>query len=108
MSSIASTHEIALSTATGMIDNLVKKGMLLRDIDPLDCRVVICKLSPEGQQLTNSLWTLGQSGMERLLDGLTLEQLTKVAEVTEFFLSLVMYQERISNPVIFLTVTEQV
>jgi DNA-binding MarR family transcriptional regulator len=84
MSSIASAIGVALSTATGIVDHLVRKGLVLRDADPQDRRLVICKLSPEGQELANRLWTWGQSQIEKLLESLTAEQLQKAAEVTEF------------------------
>jgi len=83
MSIIASILDIALSTATGIVDNLVKKGLVIREADPQDRRLVICKLSPAGQESINKLWTSGQFQMERLLDGLTLEELHKAAEVAE-------------------------
>ncbi len=84
MSSIATATGTALSTATGTVDHLVRKGLVLRDIDPQDRRLVICKLSPQGQELANRLWTWGQFQIERLLEGLTMEQLQKAAEVAEF------------------------
>ena len=81
MSSIASRLNIALSTATGILDNLVKKGLVAREADPQDRRLVICELSAAGQELINRLWVWGQFQMEELLDGLTLEQLEKAVEV---------------------------
>ena len=84
MSSIASAIGVALSTATGIVDHLVRKDLVLRHADPQDRRLVICKLSPEGQELANRLWTWGQSQIERLLESMTAEQLQKAAEVTEF------------------------
>ena len=84
MGSIASAIGVALSTATGIVDHLVRKGLVLRDADPQDRRLVICKLSPEGQELANRLWTWGQSQIAKLLESMTEEQLRKAAEVTEF------------------------
>ncbi len=84
MSTIASKLGIALPTATGIVDNLVKKELVMRDTDPHDRRVVICNLSSTGQIFINKIWVSGQSQMERLLDGLTLEQLEKAAEVADF------------------------
>lgn len=86
MSSIASILHVALSTATGIMDNLVRKEMVVREDDPHDRRLVICKLSPAGQEVINGLWRSGEFHMERLLDGLTLEQLKKSAEVAEMLL----------------------
>jgi DNA-binding MarR family transcriptional regulator len=81
MSFIASVLSIALSTATGIMDHLVKKGLARREADLQDRRLVICKLSSEGQNLINGLWTSGQVQMEKLLEGLTSEQLEKTADV---------------------------
>ena len=81
MSAIASVLDIALPTATGIIDNLVKKNLVVREADSQDRRLVICRLSDEGQNLINRLWLSGQFHMKHLLDGLTAEQLEKTAEV---------------------------
>ena len=81
MSSIASELDIALPTATGIVDNLVKKELVTRDTDPNDRRAVICRLSSTGQLFIDKIWVSGQSQMERLLDGLSIDQLEKAAEV---------------------------
>jgi DNA-binding MarR family transcriptional regulator len=86
MSSIASTLGIAVSTATGIVDNLVKKELVTRGVDHEDRRVVICALSPQGQETINRIWALGQFQMEKLLRGLSPEQLAKAKEVAEFLL----------------------
>ncbi|MBN2074740.1 MAG: MarR family transcriptional regulator [Dehalococcoidales bacterium] len=83
MSSIASELDIALPTATGIVDNLVKKDLVVRKTDPRDRRAVICELSPTGQIFINRIWVSGQSQMERLLDGLSVEQLEKAADVAD-------------------------
>lgn len=87
MSSIASSLRIAVSTATGIVDNLVKKGLVTRGIDPEDRRLVICTLSPQGRQTINRMWTLGRSQVKSLLKGLSTEQLKKASEVAEFLLA---------------------
>jgi DNA-binding MarR family transcriptional regulator len=87
MSSIASYIGIAISTATSIIDNMVKKDLVIRSDDPEDRRLVICNLSAEGKRLINRLWMLGRGQIEKLLQGLTLEQLEKAAEVAGFLLS---------------------
>ena len=86
MSSIAATLGIAVSTATGIIDNLVKKELVSRSADTEDRRVVICGLSPKGQEVINSIWIYGQLQMKKLLNGLTAEQLEKAKEVAEMLL----------------------
>ena len=81
MSNIAWIIGVTLPTATGVVDNLVRKELIVRENDPQDRRLVICKLSPEGQELINKLWTSGRFQMKNLLDGLTPEQLEKAREV---------------------------
>lgn len=86
MGSIASAIGTTLSTTTGTVDILVKKGLVVRGDDPEDRRLVICELSPQGQEIINLMWTLGQQQMERLLHGLSLEELQKADEVAEILL----------------------
>jgi DNA-binding MarR family transcriptional regulator len=86
MGSIASITGVTLPTATGVVENLVRKELVIREKDPQDRRLVICKLSPEGQELINKLWTSGRFQMENLLEGLTVEQLEKAREVARILL----------------------
>jgi len=83
MSYIASVLGIALPTATGIVDNIVKKGLVKREADSQDRRLVICKLSTEGKNLINRLWLSGQFQMENLLDGLTFKELSKAVDVAQ-------------------------
>ena len=100
MSSIASTLGIAVSTATGIIDNLVKKELVTRSADAEARRVVICGLSPKGQEIINRIWIYGQLQMEKLLNGLTPEQLEKAKEVADFLLRNTQSQSVNSNETI--------
>ena len=86
MSSIASNLGIAVSTVTGITDNLVKKELVIRQDDPEDRRVVICSLSMKGQKIMNRIWIQGQLQMKKLLNGLSAEQLEKAKEVAEILL----------------------
>ena len=84
MSAIASHLGIALSTATGILDKLVAKELVVREADKEDRRLVICRLSQKGKRLSSGLWDVGRSQIERLLHGLTDQQLAQAAEVVEF------------------------
>ena len=86
MSDIAAILGITLPTATGIVDNLVRKELALRETDPQDRRRVICQLSPQGQELINRLWASGQFQIEQLLEGLTRPQLEKAADVAQMLL----------------------
>jgi len=87
MSVIASSIGIAVSTATGILDNLVKKELVVRTTDPEDRRLVICSLSPQGLEIINPMWTLGRLQIKKLLHNLSLTELIKVEEVAKILLS---------------------
>lgn len=86
MGEVAAQLNIAMPSATGIMGNLVKKGLAGRSVDTGDRRRVICRLTPEGMELINRLWVMGEEQMKRLLDGLTVEQLEKSAEVAGLLL----------------------
>ena len=86
MSAIATTLGIALPSATGIIDHLVKKDLVVRDADPQDRRLVICRLATAGQEILNKLWVSGESQIVRLLDGLTTPQLEQAAATARMLL----------------------
>jgi DNA-binding MarR family transcriptional regulator len=83
MSDIASRLKVTLPTATIVVDGLVRRSLVQRESNPQDRRVVICKLSPEGQTLIKKLWGSGQAVIEKLLEGLTSEELQITTEVAE-------------------------
>ena len=86
MSDIASVTGVTLPTATGVVDNLVKKDFVAREDDPQDRRLVICKLALKGQQLMHKLWKSGKIGITNLVEGLSREQLEKTHEVARILL----------------------
>lgn len=96
MSSIASIIGVALPTATGIVDNLVKKKLAMRENDPQDRRLVICRLTPQGQNFINKLWMSGRFQMENLLDGFSEEQLEKAREVAQMLYDNI-YRKSIGN-----------
>jgi DNA-binding MarR family transcriptional regulator len=87
MGNIAETIGISTSTASGVVDNLVKKGLVLRESDTEDRRLVICRLSSQGEEQVKRLWALGRFQIKRLLHGLTLPQLRQAAGVASFLLA---------------------
>lgn len=87
MSSIADAVGVVPSTATGIVDNLVGKGLVLRDPDPNDRRRVICKLSPDGKKLTNGIWTWGREQISSFLEGMSIEQLHNGCEGSRMILN---------------------
>jgi 4'-phosphopantetheinyl transferase len=94
MSAIATALGVKDATATGIVNNLVEKGLVTREEDPEDRRLVICALSSLGEATMSSMWALGQSKMHQMLQGLTAEQLKKAEEVARFLLANVISKSK--------------
>jgi DNA-binding MarR family transcriptional regulator len=92
MSELAVSMDAAMSTTTGIVDNLVKKGMVVRKTDPQDRRAVVCRLSKKGQELAGGLWRWGQSQVEKMLQTLSLDQLKLAVGTTQFLLANIIEQ----------------
>jgi len=86
MSEIASSLGVTLATSTGVVDRLVKRGLVVRESFPGDRRVVVCRLSEEGNNFTGRLWLSGRAQVHRLLGVLTPEQLAIVSQGTDLFI----------------------
>lgn len=87
MRNISVSLSVAISTATGIINKLVKKNLVVRSEDPEDRRLVICSLSPAGRKLMNSIWKLARRQIEPLLLVLSGEELKKAEEITKLILA---------------------
>ncbi len=87
MRELAATVGVVPSTATGIVDALVKKGLVSRKHDLNDRRQVICSLSPKGNKLTNILWTWGETKIKKQIIALTQTQLSNILEAIELILN---------------------
>ena len=92
MSSLAASARVVPSSATGIVDNLVGRRLVLREDDPRDRRRVICRLSPEGQSMVDGMWKWGRTQVENMLEGLTEEQLENAYDATEAFYNRIIGQ----------------
>ena len=86
MSVIASELGVSLATATGVIDRLVERDIVLREGDPDDRRVVLCHLSNKGEDLISGLWHLARERTRDLLEAMTPPQLLLLGEALEALL----------------------
>jgi DNA-binding MarR family transcriptional regulator len=86
MSELATGLEVTMATATGVVDRLVEKGYVVREGLPGDRRVVISRLSPEGEEFMKSLRVSGRIQIGRILEAMTPEQLSIVAKGTVAFI----------------------
>ena len=80
MSELASSLGVTLATATGVIDRLVDRDVVERENSREDRRVVVCRLSKKGQELTDRLYTSGRERARQLLQGLDEDKLSKLDE----------------------------
>ena len=67
MGTIASALGVSLATATGVVERLVEKDMATREGDPNDRRIVLIRLSDQGEKLITGLWQLARGNAELLL-----------------------------------------
>ena len=84
MGALASSSNLPLSTATGTVDHLIERELVVRGAVPRDRRLVVCWLSPKGQELASRLWELGRLRVEQFLESLSMEQLKVVIQAMEF------------------------
>ena len=83
MSDISSELGVSLATATGVVDRLVERNLLIRNGDPNDRRVVLCQLSNEGEKLIRDLWQLSQKRAGDLMIALDTPQLLLISEALQ-------------------------
>jgi DNA-binding MarR family transcriptional regulator len=83
MSVIASDLGVSLATATGVVDRLVQRGLVAREGDPEDRRVVLCRLSEKGEEVMGGLWQVSREQVRRLMRVLTSEQLELITKALE-------------------------
>ena len=83
MSDIASELGVSLATATGVADRLVERNLLIRNGDPDDRRVVLCKLSNDGEKLIRDLWQLTQKRAGALMSALDTPQLLLISKALQ-------------------------
>lgn len=86
--------ELGTSTpaATSLVDRLVAKGIVSRIPDPQDRRVVLCRLSPFGQEQIERLWGAGHQHLQALVGCLTADELATVTQGLEVLATAVQRQ----------------
>ncbi len=86
MSDIASALGISMATATGLVDRMLERGIVVRESDPRDRRIVLCRMSPEGEELISGLWNLSSKRAEVILRALDRPRLLAVRACLEALL----------------------
>ena len=73
---LARALRVTLPTVTGVLDRLVEQGLVRRDDDPSDRRLVISRLTPAGQEVVDRLQQAGRARLERVYRALEPEHLS--------------------------------
>jgi DNA-binding MarR family transcriptional regulator len=83
MSDIASELDVTLPTATSLIDRLVEKHYVEREMNPDDRRVVLCHLSEAGEQVIKHIWQTARARSHELLHSMDISKLALFAEALQ-------------------------
>lgn len=80
MSDIAADLDVTLPAATSLIDRLVEKHYVVRETYSDDRRVVLCQLSPSGEQAVNHIWQTARTRCCELLKNMDVGKLRMLSE----------------------------
>lgn len=74
MSEIARQISVTMSGATAVVDKMVKQGLVTREYDPSDRRVVLIALSDEGREVMQNCVDMQERCFEAVMDRLAPEK----------------------------------
>ncbi len=95
--SVLSSRLGSLPTTTGIVERLVKQGLVVRDNQTGDRRIVMCKLSQKGQDSMEQLWQSRQTCARGFLSQVPLPKLRTVCEAMEILSEAAATAERCST-----------
>jgi DNA-binding MarR family transcriptional regulator len=87
MSDLAADLGVTMATATGLVDRMVEKGVVIRQDDPDDRRVVMCSLSQTGQAMVSRLWESSKNKSRELLESLDTTKLQLFGDILKAMLN---------------------
>ncbi len=80
MSDIARQISVTMSGATAVVDKMVKSGLVTRELDPHDRRVVLVALSDQGRIVMQDCVRMQERCFEAILDRLSAEKQTDLLD----------------------------
>jgi DNA-binding MarR family transcriptional regulator len=87
MGDLAASLGTSVSATTSLVERLEGKELAERRHDPLDRRVVVCHLAPQGRAVLDRFWQLRRRHLEAVADLLTPAELTEVIEAMELLVA---------------------
>jgi DNA-binding MarR family transcriptional regulator len=82
---LAERMHVTPPTITGLTDRLVKQGLIRREEDPGDRRLVRLSLTEEGRRITHELETMGRAFLKEVLGRLPPSHVEKLTELLQEF-----------------------
>ena len=86
MSDLALGLGVTLAAATGLVDRMVERGIIIRQSQPEDRRVVLCQLSDSGHTMVSRLWESSKNRSRELLETLDTAKLETFSQILEAML----------------------
>ncbi len=83
MRRMAQALSVSFPTATGMIDRLVKSGLVKREHGLDDRRKVIVTITPKGRRITQDIFKRKRQALIQMFSGLSVEERRRYLEILE-------------------------
>lgn len=80
---IAAALQITISSASGLVERLVRSGLVSRRHGEADRRIVICEPTDDGREALRDYLEMGRLQLERVLTELSREELVTVEDALE-------------------------
>jgi len=85
MSRLAERLKVSLSSMTGIVTRMEERGLVERVHDLDDRRMVLVRLTPEGQRMVRSVESAGRDRLATILTELEPDELARVLDAARLF-----------------------
>jgi DNA-binding MarR family transcriptional regulator len=85
MSRLAEKLDVSVSSTTGIVTRMEERGLVERVHDRDDRRVVLVRLTPEGQRMVRSVESAGRDRLATILGELEADELVRVLDAARLF-----------------------
>jgi len=97
MSTLAAWLGVTLATATGVVDRLVERGVISRQSEPDDRRVVLCSLTKDGHKMVSTMWQSARNRTHQILDAMDVSKLRLLSEALQAMQEATISEETAAN-----------
>lgn len=84
---VATVFGITISSASGLLNRLVRARLVARQPSEADRRLVMCRLTPEGDRAIRRVLEIGRLRLERILTELDLHELLEVEHALDLLIT---------------------